>query len=172
MWIMQEAICSQIPRELDVETIYARLMMMNFIGIHTSFFTTMNLLLDSLSRPDVFNVIKKEIGTTYQQNQYQQTKPVVNNLKFIDNILYESMHLSGSIVRLIREVKTKNGIQLNSVSLPKGIKIASNMHNMHRNKDIYQDVNTFNSFRLNPSTGQLMPPAVEMSENFLPFGHG
>uniref|UniRef100_A0A093URK5 Ent-kaurene oxidase n=1 Tax=Talaromyces marneffei PM1 TaxID=1077442 RepID=A0A093URK5_TALMA len=172
MWIVQEAIHSQIPRELDPETIYARLMTMNFAGIHTSSYTTVNMLLDSLSRPDVFNMMKEEIGTAYQQNQCKWTKPVVDNLKFTDNVLRESMRLSGPIVRLIREVKAENGIQLNGVSLPKGTKIATDMHHMHRDEEIYKDANTFNPFRLNPSTGQPMPPAVETSENFLPFGHG
>ena len=138
MWIVQEAIRSQIPRELDPETIYARLMTMNFVGIiHTSYYTTVNMLLDSLSRPDVFNVMKEEIGIAYQQNQYKRTKPVVENLKFIDNVLRESMRLSGPIVRLIREVKAENGIQLNGVSLPKGTKIATDMHHMHRDEEIY-----------------------------------
>jgi cytochrome P450 len=172
MWIVQEAIRSQIPRELDVETIYARLMTVNFAGIHTSSFTTMNMLLDSLSRPDVFNVMKEEIGTSYQQNQCKWTKPVVDNPKFIDNVLRDSMRLSGPIVHLIREVKAESGIQLNGESLPKGTKIATDVHNMHRDEEIYRDANTFNPFRLHPSTGQPMPPAVETSENFLAFGHG
>lgn len=172
MWIVQEAIRSQIPRELDPETIYARLMTMNFAGIHTSTFTTVNMLLDSLSRPDIFNAMKEEISTTYQQSKYKWTKPAVDNLKFTDNVLRESMRLSGPIVRLIRDIKTENGIQLNGVSLPKGTKIATDMHNMHRDEEIYKDANSFNPLRLNPSTGQRMPPAVETSENFLPFGHG
>ncbi|KAE8553811.1 hypothetical protein EYB25_002349 [Talaromyces marneffei] len=46
------------------------------------------------------------------------------------------------------------------------------MHYIYRDEEIYKDANTFNPFRLNPSTGQPMPPAVETSENFLPFGHG
>lgn len=172
MWIVQEAIRSQIPRELDPETIYARLMTMNFAGIHTSSFTTVNMLLDSLSRPDVFNVMKEEISANYQQDECKWTKPAVDDLKFTDNVLRESMRLSGPIVRLIREVKAEDGIQLNGVSLPKGTKIATDMHNMHRDEEIYKDANTFNPLRLNPSTGQPMPPAVETSENFLPFGHG
>lgn len=96
----------------------------------------------------------------------------MDNVKFVDNVLYESMRLSGPIVCLIREVKAKNGIQLNGVSLPKGIKIAVDIYNMYCDKEIYQDVNTFNLFSLNPSTGQLMPPVVEMSENFLLFRYG
>jgi len=61
------------------------------------------------------------------------------------------MCLSGPIVRLIREVNPENGIQT---------KIATDVRNMHRNEEIYNDVNTFNPFRLNPSTGQPMRLAV------------
>jgi cytochrome P450 len=172
MWIVQEAIRSQIPCELDPETIYARLMTMNFAGIHTSSFTMVNILLDSLSRPDIFNGMKEEISASYQQYESKWTKSAVDDLKFTDNVLRESMRLSGPIVRLIREVKAEDGIQLNGVSLPKGTKIATDMHNMHHDEEIYKDANTFNPLRLNPSTGQPMPPAVETSENFLPFGHG
>jgi cytochrome P450 len=130
------------------------------------------MLLDSLSRPGVFSVMEEEIGTAYQQNQCKWTKSVVDNLKFTDNVLRESLRLSGPIVRLIREVKAVNGIQLNSVLLLKGTKIATDIHNMLRDEEIYKDANAFNPFRLNPSTGQPMPPAVETSEIFLAFGHG
>lgn len=96
----------------------------------------------------------------------------LDDLKFTDSVLRESMRLSGPIVPFIKEVEAENGIQLNGVSLPKGTKIATDMHHMHRDEEIYRDANTFNPFRLNPSTGQPMPPAVETSENFLAFGHG
>ncbi|EED24635.1 cytochrome P450, putative [Talaromyces stipitatus ATCC 10500] len=172
MWIVQEALRSQIPREMDPETIYARLMTMNFAGIHTSSFTTVNMLLDSLSRPDIFEVIKEEVNTTYSRHNSKWTKPSVDELRSTDNVLRESMRLSGPIVRLIREVKAEDGIEINGVVLPKGTKIATDMHNMHRDEEIYKDANTFNPFRLDPSTGQRMLPAVETSENFLPFGHG
>ncbi|RAO65997.1 uncharacterized protein BHQ10_002009 [Talaromyces amestolkiae] len=172
MWLVHEAIRSDIPRELDPETIYARLMTMNFAGIHTSTFTTVNMLLDSLSRPDVFNAMKEEINMEYQRSGCEWNKPAVDNLRFTDNVLRESMRLSGPIVRLIREINAENGVQLNGVSLPKGTKIAADMHNMHRDEEIYKDANTFDPLRLNPCTGQPMPPAVETSENFLPFGHG
>jgi hypothetical protein len=172
MWLVQEALRSQIPRELDPETIYARLMTMNFAGIHTSSFTTVNMLLDSLSRPDVFKMMKEEVSVTYRQHDHRWTKPAVDELRLTDNVLRESMRLSGPIVRLIREVKAERGIQINGVSIPKGTKIATDMHNMHRDEEIYADAKIFNPFRPDPSTGQRMPPAVVTSENFLPFGHG
>ncbi|EED11792.1 cytochrome P450, putative [Talaromyces stipitatus ATCC 10500] len=172
MWIVQEALHSQIPREMNPETIYARLMTMNFAGIHTSSFTTVNMLLDSLSRPDIFKDMEEEVRKTYHYHGDKWTQPAVNQLKYTDNVLRESMRLSGPIIRLLREVKAKNGIEINGVPLPQGTKIAIDMHNMHRDEEIYKDATVFDPLRFNPSTGREMPATTKTSENFLPFGHG
>lgn len=69
-WIIQDALRTKNMRDLQPETIYARLMTMNFAGIHTSSFTTVNFLLDSPARPDIFNDVKGEVFRIYRQNNW------------------------------------------------------------------------------------------------------
>lgn len=104
-------------RDLQPETIYARLMTMNFEGIHNSSFTTVNLLLDSLARPDIFNDVKGEVFRISRQRNWTWNKAAVYKLQFTDRVLRESMRLSGPIVRLIRQVRAEAGAEPNGAPM-------------------------------------------------------
>jgi cytochrome P450 len=172
-WIIQDALRTKNVHDIQPQTIYARLMTMNFAGIHTSSFTTVNFLLDSLARPDIFEDVKSEVFRIYSQQNRTWTKAAVDELRFTDQVLRESMRLSGPIVRLIRQVKAEVGAELNGVVLPKGTKIAVDMHNMHHDDNIYEQAHTLNPRRGDHLTDKsILPAATKTSEIFLPFGHG
>ena len=117
-------------------------MTINLAGFYTSLFTTVNFLLDLLVRPDIFNDVKGEVFKIYRQHSWAWTKAAVDELQFTDHVLRESMRLSGPIVRLIRQVRAEAGVEVNGAVLPKGTKIAVDMHNIHLDDSIYEQAET------------------------------
>jgi len=172
MWMIRTALKTQKPLELHPETIYARLMTLNFAGIHTSTFTIVNCLLDTLSEPNVFQQITNETVQVYHYYDQNWTKAAIDDLKFLDRAIRESIRLSGPIVRLLREVAPESGINIDGVNLPKGTKVAANLLHLHHDNTIYKNAKKFDVNRLAPFNKGEMPPLVTTSEHFLGFGHG
>lgn len=172
MWIIRTALKMESLVDLQLSTIYARLMSMNFAGIHTSSFTTVNCLIDALSHENIFQNIEKEVTQAYVRCNGKWTKAAIDGLEFVDGALRESIRCSGPIVRLLREVVAEKGVDIDGVTIPKGTKLAVDMHNMHLDDTVYQDAKVYNPNRFTPFTTERNSPVVKTNEYFLGFGHG
>jgi len=90
----------------------------------------------------------------------------LKRLGYLEMVINESMRLLPPVPLIGRE--TIEDIQLNTVSVPKGVTLIINFFNLHRRKDVYgDDANEFNPDRFLPEN-----VAKRHSHSFCPFSSG
>ncbi|KAK4497822.1 hypothetical protein PRZ48_010476 [Zasmidium cellare] len=186
-WIIENAINSRDPAELNPDKICRRLVRLNMVAIHTTSITITNVLLDLYSSPraeDFVEGLREECSRVLAEHGGKWTKAAVNDLVRIDSTIKESMRYSSlAIVGIMREVVKEDGIDLgNGIHLPKGVRIGAPNVAIHRDPTYYPNPDEFDAFRFAKARdsldekGQVLEKRgqniVTTGEDFVAFGHG
>ncbi|TGO61261.1 hypothetical protein BOTNAR_0131g00070 [Botryotinia narcissicola] len=202
-WIIEECLKAGDSKQLNPRLIVKRLLSLSMVSMHSTSFTVANTLIDLFSSSgytEALEVIREEIENTLRESNGAWTKTAVVNLQHIDSTIRESMRCSAfGIAALPRVVAHPKGIDINGYNIPKGIKLAVAMNQVHYDQLFYSNPTCFDALRFSRSlstdsapltetgmedkmrdmndeagnpAGSLELSAATLSDRFLSFGYG
>ncbi|KAL1391388.1 cytochrome P450 [Phyllosticta capitalensis] len=163
---------SHDPLDHDPRSLCARILALNFVGIHTSSAAAVGAIIDILcAGPDVFAKLRHEAATVLRDAGGVWNKAAVNRLVLMDSTLRESLRFSAFKARGVeRKIVQKGGVMLpDGTLLPEGTKVGMPTTEIHMDPDFYDDPRTF---RYDRFVGKAEVGMVNTTDTFLAFGHG
>lgn len=163
---------SSDPLDHDPRSLCARILALNFVGIHTSSAAAMAAIIDILcAGPDVFAALRREAASVLRGTEGVWSKADVNKLVLMDSTLRESLRFSAFKARGVeREVVKEGGVALpDGTALPQGTKVGMPTTEIHMDPKFYCDPEAFRHDRF---VGKAELGMVNTTDTFLAFGHG
>jgi cytochrome P450 len=168
-WLIVEGDKLGDPKHLEPHTIGHRLMLLNFVSMHSTSLTMTNVFQDLLSSEDALTTIEDlrvECSRIFAECEGVWTKAAVDKLCRVDSAIRESMRMSSfSVLALPRrvspshrspfqrslthyQVSAPEGIEIeNNIRIPQGIPLATPMDAIHLDENFYPDPNRYYAFR-------------------------
>ncbi|KAF2173523.1 hypothetical protein M409DRAFT_61895 [Zasmidium cellare ATCC 36951] len=174
-WIIENAINTGDPAEINPDKICRRLVRLNMVAIHTTSITITNALLDlfgSARAQDFVDGLREECYRVLAEHGGEWTKAAVSDLVRVDSTIKESMRFSSlAMVGVMREVVKEDGIDLgDGIHLPKGVRIGAANVAIHRDPVYYPNPDDLDEkSQVLEKRNQAI---VTTGENFIAFGHG
>lgn len=163
---------SSDPLDHDPRSLCARLLALNFVGIHTSSAAAMNALVNILcAGPEVFAALRREAASVLHGSGGVWNKAAVGRLALMDSALRESLRFSAFKARGVeRQVVKRGGVVLpDGTLLPEGTKVGMPITEIHKDPRFYDDPEVFRHDRF---VGRAELGMVNTTDTFLAFGHG
>jgi cytochrome P450 len=155
-WLIEEAYKQTAPgapnHHLESHRICHRMLLLNFVSMHTTSFTVTNTLQDLFSQPPIIGTaedLREECIRVFHAHNGVWSYEAVSQLVLLDSTIRESMRISSfSILALPRRVVAKEGIRLaDGTHIPAGIPLATPMDAIHMDAAYYTNPSTFHPFR-------------------------
>ncbi|KAG8163376.1 hypothetical protein KVR01_006673 [Diaporthe batatas] len=156
----------------DPRSLCARILALNFVGIHTSTAAAIGALVNILcAGPDVFEALRREAASVLRGAGGVWNKAAVGKLALMDSTLRESLRFSAFKARGIeRQVVKEGGVVMpDGTLLPEGTKVGMPTTEIHMDPDFYNDPAVFRHDRF---VGKAELGMVNTTDTFLAFGHG
>lgn len=163
---------SSDPVDHDPRSLCARILALNFVGIHTSSAAAMGALVNILcAGPEVFAALRREAAAVLRGNGGVWDKAAVGKLALMDSTLRESLRFSAFKARGVeRQVVKEGGVVLpDGTHLPEGTKVGMPTTEIHMDRNFYDDPEVFRHDRF---VGRAEVGMVNTTDTFLAFGHG
>lgn len=163
---------SSDPLDHDARSLCARILALNFVGIHTSSAAAMGALVNILcAGPEVFTALRREAASVLHGNGGVWDKAAVGKLALMDSTLRESLRFSAFKARGVERQVVKNGgvVLPDGTLLPEGTKVGMPTTEIHMDPDFYSDPGVFRHDRF---VGRAELGMVNTTDTFLAFGHG
>ncbi|XP_060930118.1 cytochrome P450 3A27-like [Limanda limanda] len=155
---------SSLPKGLTDNEILAQAMFFIFAGYETSTSTLGFISYNLATHLLIQKTLQKEIDETFPE-KCEPTYEGLMQMEYLDMVVNESMRLYPIASRLERI--TKASIEVNGVTVPKGVVIVVPVHTLHRDPALWPEPEAFKPERFSKENkGNIDPYA------FLPFGAG
>ncbi|TLD22283.1 hypothetical protein PspLS_08252 [Pyricularia sp. CBS 133598] len=166
------------------ETVLAgRLLILNFVSIHTSSFSLTHVIMDLAScNPSVMEELRDEITSVLAEHGGAWSKKALNKMEKLDSTLRESSRLNSFVTfGSNRLIVSPQGLTLpNGQTLPRGVGIILQAYPVLHDEAIYPDAGTFKPFRFAEARHDESVDYVQRARNafattspdYLAFGHG
>ncbi|EIW64154.1 cytochrome P450 [Trametes versicolor FP-101664 SS1] len=169
-WIMEAA----ATRDSSVKAIVERMLVVNFVAIHTSSNSVTHALYDLAERPELLKPLREEIEPLVKDEGW--TKNSMAKMWKLDSFLRESQRHNGvSIISLMR-VAHKDITLSDGTFIPKGTLLSVPVYSMHHDDSLYEDAASFDAFRFSRMREHAGEAAkhqyVNTSVDYASFGHG
>ncbi|KAF8555102.1 cytochrome P450 [Imleria badia] len=169
-WSMEEA----KGVESTVEFLANRMLVINFVAIHTSSFSFTHALLYLAANPEYIQPLRREIKSVIETEGW--SKAALNKMRKVDSFLKECQRIEGiSNVSLLRKA-SKDFTFSDGTFVPKGTTIVAAARSVHRDEAVYERALTFDPFRfahMREGDGEgVKHQYVSTSPEYIPFGHG
>ncbi|KAF9533018.1 cytochrome P450 [Crepidotus variabilis] len=172
-WIMDEA----KGTETDDWHLTSRILMVNFVAIHTSSVTFTHALYHLAASPEYLEPLREEIDNVTSREGW--TKEALDQMSRVDSFMKESQRLKPMANYLMNRVVMKDYQFSNGVTVPAG-SVVGVMVNHHTSKDIFEEPYKFDGFRFVKMREQAITAGLtEKKFNMvttgiesLAFGHG
>ncbi|KAI1959867.1 hypothetical protein LOZ58_004232 [Ophidiomyces ophidiicola] len=150
-WVIEECYDNGNFKQLTLNNIGFRLLLLNDVSIPSTSFSVQSLILDLFATDPSLGFVetlRKESETVYEEAGREWTYEAVKKLKLVESAIRESMRISplGSVA-LPRTVVHRDGISLSKSKLPHGAVVAVPIEPIHFDEGIYPGANSFNAFR-------------------------
>ncbi|KAI9441480.1 cytochrome P450 [Lactarius indigo] len=169
MWLMNEA----KGAERSLGGLARRLLIVNFVAIHTTSLAFTKVLFHLLSNPAYVEPLRHEVETAVAEEGW--TKAGMDKMHKIDSFVRESQRVD-NILSLVR-VALRPFTFSNGVTIPAGTLIAAPSAAVHMDGDIYPNPDEFDGFRFaklreHNRVGVAGHKATSASAEYLTFGYG
>ncbi|KAM9329506.1 uncharacterized protein PAF06_003303 [Gastrophryne carolinensis] len=151
-------------RALTDTEIMAQGLIFIMAGYETTSTTLMFLAYHLATNPDVQTKLQEEIDT-YLPNKAPPTYEILNQMEYLDMVIYESLRLYPAAGRIERVCKKTT--EINGVTIPKGVVIVIPAYVLHRDPSLWPDPEEFRPERFSKENRDTQDPYT-----FLPFGAG
>ncbi|KAF8343222.1 cytochrome P450 [Amanita rubescens] len=170
-WLLEVA--KDHPRRRDIKSLVTRMLLLNFVSIHTTTMAFTNALFNLATRPEYLQPMREEVEAVINEEGW--TKSAIGKLRKLDSFLKESQRLSPGLFSVRRKV-IKDFTFSNGVTVPAGFNIVIPHGCVHHDSEYYSDPEVFDGFRFSKmrekegeSTKHGM---VTPTTGFLTFGQG
>ncbi|KAH9036349.1 cytochrome P450 [Lactarius pseudohatsudake] len=169
MWLMSES----KGAERSLEDLAMRMLVVNFVAIHTTSQAFTIVLYRLLSNPEYIEPLRHEVETAVAEEGW--TKAGMDKMHKIDSLLRESQRVD-TILSLLR-IALRPFTFSNGVTVPAGTLVAVPSAAVHMDGEIYPNPEEFDGFRfakLRERDGVAVAghQATSTSAEYLTFGHG
>ncbi|KAH9036352.1 cytochrome P450 [Lactarius pseudohatsudake] len=169
MWLMSEA----KGAERTLENLATRMLVVNFVAIHTTSRTFTHVLYRLLSNPEYVEPLRYEVETVVAEEGW--TKAGMDKMHKIDSFVRESLRFD-AVFALGRVVLRPFALS-NGVTVPAGTLVVVPSAAVHMDGEIYPNPEEFDGFRfakLRERDGVAVAghQATSTSTEYLAFGHG
>ncbi|KAL1713773.1 cytochrome P450 [Schizophyllum commune] len=157
-----------------LEATIMRIMLLNFVAIHTSNNMLTHALFWLASQPEYIAPLREEVEEAIARQGW--TKAGLRDMHKVDSFLREVARTSKSgCLSLNRRVMKEGGYTFsNGVTIPKGTYVSASMHAAHMNPDVYPNPEVFDGFRF-ARLREKEPTKYQVAStdfDYLHFGHG
>lgn len=161
---------SENPLDHDPRSLCARILALNFVGIHTSSAAAIGALVNILcAGPEVFAALRREAASVLRGAGGVWDKAAVGRLVLMDSTLRESLRFSAFKARGVERQVMKEIVLPDGTLLPEGTKVGMPTTEIHMDPDFYSDPAVFRHDRF---VGRVELGMVNTTDTFLAFGHG
>ncbi|KAI1996360.1 hypothetical protein LOZ54_000233 [Ophidiomyces ophidiicola] len=138
-WVIEECYDNGNLKQLTLNNIGFRLLLLNDVSIPSTSFSVQSLILDLFATDPSLGFVetlRKESETVYEEAGREWTYEAVKKLKLVESAIRESMRISplGSVA-LPRTVVHRDGISLSKSKLPHGAVVAVPIEPIHFDED-------------------------------------
>lgn len=137
-------------------------------GFDTSSVTLTMIAYYVAKNQNVQDQLRCEIDQFFNKNPTISYE-TINELSYLDAVINETLRISPTLPRLMREADKNCNIQFNGqdIFIPKGTNVQISVHCLHRDEQNFQDANQFRPERFSKESKLSYNPNA-----FLPFGNG
>ena len=161
---------SEDPLDHDPRSLCARILALNFVGIHTSSAAAIGALVNILSAgPEVFAALRREAASVLRGARGTWDKAAVGKLVLMDSTLRESLRFSAFKARGVERQVVRDVVLPDGTLLPEGTKVGMPTTEIHMDPDFYSDPAVFHHDRF---VGRAELGMANTTDTFLAFGHG
>lgn len=149
-WIIDAAIKSGDPYMMKPDTIMGRVLILNFVSIHTSSFALTHVLLDLAAHsPAYIEELRTEIATALKAHGGQWNKRTLVDMPKLDSVFRESQRMNPvATIASPRPVTNPKGITTPSgLNLRYGTYVATLSYPVLHDPTLYLEPETFQPFR-------------------------
>ncbi|KAI6354286.1 hypothetical protein MCOR25_008680 [Pyricularia grisea] len=182
-WAIKQAKELGDPYFWKENVLAARLLILNFVSIHTSTFSLAHVVMDLAScDASVIQELRDEITSVIAEHGGEWSKKALKKMEKLDSTLRESSRLNSFVTfggnRLIT---SRQGLTLpNGQTIPKGVAIMLQSYSVLHDEEVYPDPETFRPFRFAEARRDETIDYVQRARNafattspeYLAFGHG
>ncbi|QBZ65564.1 hypothetical protein PoMZ_12526 [Pyricularia oryzae] len=182
-WAIRQAKELGDPYFWKEDVLAGRLLVLNFVSIHTSAFSLAHVVMDLASCDGaVVAELRDEITSVLAAHGGEWSKRALNKMEKLDSTLRESARLNSFVTfGSNRLVTAPQGLTLpNGQTLPRGVGIMLQAYPVLHDEGIYPDAGTFKPFRFAEARRDESADYVQRARNafaatspdYLAFGHG
>ncbi|KAH9000281.1 cytochrome P450 [Lactarius akahatsu] len=169
MWLMSEA----KGAERTLENLATRMLVVNFVAIHTTSRAFTHVLYRLLSNPEYIEPLRHEVETVVAEEGW--TKAGMDKMHKIDSFLRESLRFDA--VLALGRIVLRPFTLSNGVTVPAGTLVVVPSAAVHMDEEFYPNPEEFDGFRfakLRERDGVAVAghQATSTSTEYLAFGHG
>ncbi|KAI1334214.1 ent-kaurene oxidase [Xylariaceae sp. FL0016] len=154
-WMIDECYATGDPAQLNPDRILHRLVFINDISLHSTSYTTMNVILELASADPSLGYIealREESARVLKEAGGKWTRKAVTKLNLVDSTIRESMRLTPfNSVGLPRTVVNPHGTVVDngssSLRVPCGASVVIPVQPIHYDNELYPRATTFDPFR-------------------------
>ncbi|KAI0713154.1 cytochrome P450 [Cerioporus squamosus] len=169
-WILESA----IPRNYSDVQVVERIMLVNFIALHTSSNSIAHALLDLAACPDYGKPLREEVEAIVAAEGW--TKAAMSKMWKVDSFLRESQRINGIALTSVTRKTLVDVTLSDGTFIPKDTLIVAASYPQHYDDSIYDNAATFDPFRFSRMRGEdgegTKHQFVNTSVEYIPFGHG
>ncbi|KAJ6629856.1 cytochrome P450 [Mycena sp. CBHHK59/15] len=142
-WLLEHA----PPAERTVHALAQRVLMVNFVAIHTTANSFTQALYHLAASPEYVQPLRAELAAAVRDAGW--SKEALSRCVLLDSFLRESQRVNGvSAINMNRMVVAPAGITLaDGTHLPRGSFVAAATYATHHDDDNYEQAETFDGFR-------------------------
>ncbi|KXN90695.1 Ent-kaurene oxidase, partial [Leucoagaricus sp. SymC.cos] len=170
-WLMDEA----RGDEQSNENLATRILMINNGALSTTTFMSTHVLYHLASEPRYIKLLRGDIETVIATDGW--TKSGVDKMHKLDSFIKETMRVHPISIGLVGHIALKDYTFSDGTLIPKGTTVVAPADAVHHD-DTYPNAREFQGFRFVESSrnksdrGGGEESLVNLTPNFLPFGHG
>lgn len=161
---------SDDPLDHDPRSLCARILALNFVGIHTSSAAAIGALVNILcAGSEVFAALRREAASVLRGSGGVWDRAAVARLALMDSTLRESLRFTAFKARGVERQVMRDVVMPDGTLLPEGTKVGLPTTEIHVDPDFYGEPEVFHHDRF---VGRAELGMVNTTDTFLAFGHG
>ncbi|KAF8574243.1 cytochrome P450 [Ramaria rubella] len=151
-----------------------RILMLNFVAIHTSSMTFINALFHLAAQPEYLAPMREEVEAIVAEDGW--TKAAIAKMRKLDSFFKESQRMNVLHALSISRKTLKDFRFSDGTRIPKGTLVSAPADAIHHDNAVYPNASTFDGFRFSDIPGQaghaVSNQFVATNPEYIPFGYG
>ncbi|KAF5326362.1 hypothetical protein D9611_001063 [Ephemerocybe angulata] len=170
-WILE---CAP-PHKRTVDDLIFRIIVLNFVSVHTTSVTLTNAIFDLAAHPEYIQPLRDEMEGVIKQNGW--SKDAMSKMRKLDSFVKESSRMRGiGSIAMARKVMSDFALSDGTV-IPEGCTVAIASRGLHYDPEHYDNPHEFDGYRFlkmreSDEGEEMKHQMISLEHDFLLFGNG